>query len=51
MHRDDHVRRQPLELDYGVIDMAARGDNDEPASLDDVAGRVFIRMLVGDETA
>jgi hypothetical protein len=32
-------------------DMAARRDDDEPASLDDVTGRVFVRMLVGDETA
>ena len=32
-------------------DMAARRDHDEPASLDDVAGCVFVRMLVGDEAA
>jgi hypothetical protein len=31
--------------------MAARRDDDEPASLDDITGCVFVRMLVGDEAA
>jgi hypothetical protein len=32
-------------------DMAARRDDDEPASLDDIAGCMLVRMLVGDEAA
>jgi len=32
-------------------DMTTRRDDDEPASLDDVAGRVLVRMLVWDEPA
>ena len=32
-------------------DMAARRDDDEPASVDDVAVHVLVQMLIGEEAA
>ena len=32
-------------------DMAARRDDDEPASLNDTARRMFVRMLIRDQPA